>query len=67
LRRATESHKARSPGRIESFYNNHRPHQALGQTALLKPLPDNVIDLDEFRVTRRDRIGVIIHAHHLAA
>jgi transposase InsO family protein len=51
----------------ESFYNEHRPHRALGQAAPLRPLPDNVVDLDHFRVTRRDRIGGILHEYHLIA
>jgi transposase InsO family protein len=51
----------------ESFYNEHRPHRALGQAAPLKPLPDNVVDLDHFRVTRRDRIGGVLHEYHLVA
>jgi putative transposase len=51
----------------ESFYNGHRPHRALGQAAPLRPLPENVIDLDHFRVTRHDRIGGILHEYHLVA
>ncbi len=51
----------------ESFYNEHRPHRALGQAAPLKPLPDNVVDLDHFRVTRRDRLGGILQEYHLIA
>ena len=39
----------------EDFYNTHRPHRALNQAAPLRPLPDGVIDLDHFRVWRRDR------------
>ena len=30
----------------EDFYNRHHPHQAIGQTAPVKPRPDNIIDLD---------------------
>jgi hypothetical protein len=51
----------------ESFYNGHRPHRALGQAAPLRTLPDNVTDLDHFRVTRRDRIGGILLEYHLVA
>jgi putative transposase len=51
----------------ESFYNEHRPHRALGQAAPLKPLPDNVVDLDRFRVARSDRIGGILHEYRLIA
>jgi hypothetical protein len=51
----------------ESFYNDHRPHRALGRPHPLRPLPDNVVDLDHFRITRRDRIGGVLHEYHLAA
>jgi hypothetical protein len=30
----------------EDFYNTHRPHRTLNQAAPLRPLPDNVTDLD---------------------
>jgi transposase InsO family protein len=38
----------------EDFYNEHRPHRTLNQAAPLRPLPGGVIDLDRFRVRRRD-------------
>jgi putative transposase len=34
----------------EDFYNTHRPHRTLNQAAPLGPLPDDVTDLDHFRV-----------------
>lgn len=41
------------------------------KAAPLKPLPDNVVDLDldldRFRVTRRDRLGGILHEYRLIA
>lgn len=51
----------------EAFYNDHRPHRALGQAAPLRPLPDNVIDLQSFRVQRRDRAGGILHEYQHVA
>jgi transposase InsO family protein len=51
----------------EDFYNNHRPHRALKQAAPLRPLPDNVTNLDRFRVQRRDRAGGIIHEYRQVA
>ena len=51
----------------ESFYNQHRPHRALGQAAPLQPLPDNVIDLETLRVHKRDRAGGILHEYHQVA
>ena len=41
----------------EQHYNDHRPHRALGHAAPTRPLPDNVIDFDDFRVRRRDLAG----------
>ena len=37
----------------EDFYNTRRPHRALKQAAPLRPLPDGVTGLDQFRVRRR--------------
>lgn len=51
----------------ETFYSEHRPHPTLGNAEPLRPLPDNVIDLNHFRVARRDRIGGILHEYHIAA
>jgi transposase InsO family protein len=61
------AHLRRVLAEYESFYNEHRPHRALDQAAPLRPLPDNVVDLDHFRITRRDRIGGILHEYHLIA
>jgi putative transposase len=51
----------------EDFYNTHRPHRTLNQAAPLRPLPDGVTDLDQFRVQRRDRAGGVIHEYRLVA
>jgi len=51
----------------EDFYNRHRPQRTLNQAAPLRPLPDGVTDLDQFRVQRRDRAGGAIHEYHLVA
>jgi transposase InsO family protein len=51
----------------ERHYNTHRPHHALGQAAPTRPLPDNVIDLDDFRVRRRDLAGGVIHEYRQVA
>jgi len=51
----------------ESFYNQHRPHRALGQAAPLRPLPENVIDLETLRVRRRDRGGGLLHEYQHVA
>ena len=51
----------------EDFYNTCRPHRALKQAAPLRRLPDDVTDLDRFRVQRRDRVGGAIHEYRLVA
>lgn len=51
----------------EDFHNSHRPHRTLGQAAPLKPRPDNVIDLETFRVRRRNRAGGILHEYQQVA
>jgi transposase InsO family protein len=51
----------------EDFYNTHRPHRTLKQAAPLRPLPDGVPDLYQFRVQRRGRAGGVIHEYRLVA
>ena len=51
----------------EDFCNSHRPHRALNQAAPLRPLPDEVTDLDKFRVQRRDRAGGVMHEYRQVA
>jgi transposase InsO family protein len=51
----------------ESFYNLHRPHRALGQAAPLRPVPENVIDLETLRIRRHDRAGGILHEYQHVA
>jgi putative transposase len=59
-------HLRHVPAEYETLYNEHRPHRTLSHPAPLRPLPDNVINPDDFRATRRDRIGGI-HECHIAA
>ena len=59
---------ANMPGReYEDIYNRHRPHRTLNQAAPLRPLPDGITDLDQFRVQRRDHAGSVIHESRLVA
>jgi putative transposase len=51
----------------EDFYHAHRPHRDLNRAAPLRPLPDDVTDLDHFRVRGRDRAGGVIHEYRLVA
>ncbi len=51
----------------ETFYNQHRPHRALGQAAPLRPLPETVVDLETLRIRRRDHAGGILHEYQQVA
>lgn len=51
----------------EDQYNGHRPHRSLDQAAPMRPLPANVIGLDDFRVRRRDRAGGLLHEYQQVA
>jgi len=51
----------------EQHCNTHRPHRALGQATPHRPVPDNVIDLDDFRVRRHDLAGGVIHEYRQVA
>jgi putative transposase len=51
----------------EDFYNTHRPNRTLSQAAPVRPLPDSVPDLDQFRVQQHDRAGDVIHEYRLVA
>ena len=57
------AHLRRVLAEYETFYNEHRPHRTLGRAAPPRPLPDNVVDLDHFRVARRGRIGGTLHEY----
>jgi putative transposase len=54
-------------GEYVEHYNVHRPHRALNQAALLRPLPDGVTDLNYFRLRRRNRAGGVIDEYRLVA
>ncbi len=51
----------------EASYNGHHPHRSLDQAAPTRPLPDNVVDLAEVRVRRRDRAGGLLHEYRQVA
>lgn len=51
----------------EQHYNTHRPHRTLGQAAPTRPLPDSVIDLDDFRIRRHDLARGMIHEYRQVA
>ena len=54
----------------QRFYNQHRAHQALGQAAPLRPIPDPITDparIINLNIRRRDRLGGILHKYSHAA
>jgi len=51
----------------ETFYNEHRPHRALGQAAPMRPLPNELVNLETLRVRRRDRAGGLLHEYQHVA
>jgi len=51
----------------EDHYNGHRPYRFLDQAAPMRPRPDNVVDLEEFRVRRRDRPGGLLREYQQVA
>ena len=54
----------------EVFYNEHRPHQGIGNARPLVPLPEPIADphlLARLNIHRRDRLGGILHEYEHAA
>jgi len=49
----------------KTYFNGHRPHRALNQARPLRALPDPV-DAD-LKVTRRDRLGGLLHEYSQVA
>jgi putative transposase len=50
----------------QTHHNQHRPHRSLHGAAPLKPLPEPV-DLDQYRVRKRTRVGGLINEYRLVA
>jgi putative transposase len=54
----------------EVFYNEHRPHHAIGNARPLAPLPEPITDpgrLAHPSIHQRDRLGSILHEYEHAA
>jgi putative transposase len=65
-----ERHLLHALREFEAFYNEHRPHRALGQAAPLRALSVPVADPDRITnpdIRRRDRLGGILHEYQHAA
>ncbi|PRX64254.1 integrase-like protein [Nonomuraea fuscirosea] len=56
-----ERHLRKVLAEYETYFNRHRPHRALQQASPLRALPDPV-DAD-IKVTRRDRLGGLLHEY----
>ncbi len=64
------SHLLHALREFESFYNGHRPHQALQQAAPLRPLPEQITQPGRslsLEIRRRDRAGGTLHEYQHAA
>ncbi|WP_406358847.1 integrase core domain-containing protein [Streptomyces sp. NBC_01635] len=65
-----QSHLLHALREFETFYNEHRPHRALGQAAPLRQLPEPIADprqINPLEVHRRDRLGGPLHEYQHAA
>ncbi|MGH3672216.1 MAG: integrase core domain-containing protein [Pseudonocardiaceae bacterium] len=54
-------HLTRVLTKYEIHFNTHRPHRALGHAAPLRALPQ--LNTTEIKITRRDRLGGMIHEY----
>jgi transposase InsO family protein len=65
-----QAHLLHALCKFETFYHDHRTHQALQGAAPLRPLPPPITEsgrLDHLTIRRRDRLGGILHEYHHAA
>ncbi|MFC7585409.1 integrase core domain-containing protein [Nonomuraea antimicrobica] len=65
-----ERHLRHALREYEVFYNRHRAHQALNQSAPLRTVPDPITDperITDMNIRRRDRLGGVLHEYsHVA-
>jgi hypothetical protein len=55
---------------FEIFYNEHRPHQGIGNARPLALLPEPITDpyqIAHLTIHRRDRLGGVLHEYQHAA
>ncbi|MFI9597652.1 integrase core domain-containing protein [Nonomuraea sp. NPDC052265] len=65
-----ERHLRHALREYEQFYNQHRAHQALGQAAPLRTIPDPITDPEQIidlNIRRRDQLGGTLHEYSHAA
>jgi putative transposase len=61
-----QAHLRRILREYETHHNQHRPHRSLDAAAPLKPLPVPV-DLGQYHVRKRARVGGLINEYRLVA
>jgi transposase InsO family protein len=64
-----QPHLLRALREFEDFYDEHRPHRSLNG-APLRPAPEPLTEpsrLDQLDISRRDRLGGVLHEHQHAA
>ncbi|GAA3696242.1 hypothetical protein GCM10022224_072360 [Nonomuraea antimicrobica] len=65
-----ERHLRHALREYELFYNRHRAHQALNQSAPLHTVPDPITDperITDLNIRRRARLGGVLHEYSHAA
>ncbi|MEV4892994.1 integrase core domain-containing protein [Nonomuraea sp. NPDC055795] len=65
-----ERHLRHALAEYETFYNEHRAHQALDQAAPLRAVPDPITEparIIALNIRRHDRLGGILHEYSHAA
>jgi transposase len=65
-----ERHLRHALREYEHLYNQHRAHQALNQAAPLRIVPKTVMDperITDLNISRRDRLGGVLHEYSHAA
>ena len=61
-----QAHLRRILREYENHHNQHRRHHSLDAAAPLKPLPEPV-DLGQYRVRKRVRVGGLVNEYRLVA
>jgi putative transposase len=61
-----QAHLRRILREYEAHHNRHRPHRSPDSAAPLKPLPEPV-DLEQYLIRRRIRVGGLINEYRLVA
>ena len=61
-----QAHLRRILRQYEIHHNQHRPHRSLHAAAPLKPLPV-AVDLGQYRIRKRARVGGLINEYRLVA